>query len=1471
MYTEYNQKRAKTANFRLKNSEKQYHPAQTNNFRDIYINQSPTFYNQYRYKPEDEEEEEEYMHKFQYIHNKKKPAEYYNKNKEFQRTMKNLNIKPDYFLNEFNSIKDSVEREHEKTFLKKAVKTYTNQSPNKKGEQYYIINNVKKSEDFNNERKIMNYREYGHQSYEGYNKPQKFIRNGPLPQKKNFNTEINIARSQSYLEPVAQKICNIVIKAEPKKDKDKKLKSDKKTKKEGFTKNIQIEENVAQGSAIPYKKININNKKDSKPKLSLEENIYEDNNENINNNLKKEKDMNNDKNINNEKEILRNKAKENNKEKDIRDIRGHKEEIDDEDEQVEGNIQGIENEEEIEDGQEQIEDEQIDQEEIEQLEDEDEDNNNKKDQYENDEENNGINKEEIEELEEEEQHQIQLSNNIKDKQIYYKLQKENEINLIGIKANKPIMKIEKFSYFKKGNNIIQKHKKNYSRLRIIRDNKIQIKGIKKNNNSIFVINKESKVELLKKENKPNIEIERVQSIQQYSRIKPKNIYKKRQIFKITKNRDNNVNIISENRSKEHILEMQKVQNFEQPRNKKRKPIIKNKNLKFKISKIKDANFILEKIEEKLFIMENVQSHEQIQNKKAKNKIKNKYIKFKINKIKDANFMLEKIEPVTELKIENAEIFEQVQNKKIKNKKKNVNIKFKISKIKDANFMLEKIEEEPELKIDNAGVYQQIQNKKKPNTKKNNLNKIKISKIKDANFIIEKIEEEPELQIENVHNHEQIQNKPSKKKVKNKFIKFKICKIKDGNFEIISIPDLSIIKEKTIELQKKYNKKIYKKSNYKKYKQSKRSIYQYLPLQIINDAIISPKDSRFILKGKPKKFQPKIRNIVKKEITYFYKSPLPQKKPELSIGGTINNTINPTKPKANDNIIVRSRKMSSSSTSNPNNKGNIYNIHVNKQSNISDTKEKEKENDNSYKTTIIVSSNLVSRPKNENEPKAKKVEPYQSIRRKYAGSKSNQNIFININDNNKNNDDISNNNDDNNSISNNNKNTNSRYNIRSKVYPQSSNNSSREKNIKTESSTNVTKKNKIIDIISPIRDKKENIEKNKNQNDKDNKQSGKYFATSRYVKKDEKENNDTKNKTYISIKTDSNINYSNKNEIPRTPINSHSNNNTYNRLKNKSHTITIVSDKQEAKNMGRTYISSNKLSQRNQSNEIKLEDKNNSNVGRIYISTTNSRKKDENNNNSSNNANTLYISTNLKKESDKKEIINTNVFYSSFTKKKSVPKQFIDNNKMFISSRGASNSKKNSENQNETKTSLNINRIVVNSSTNSPLSSKAKEKEQVKEKIVVISNDEQNKKIQIFENMENKDNEKEKENKVDNNNNEEVIDISVKKEEKDDKKDEIPVEENKKEIENKNIEAENKIEDKNSTEKYNFEEKYELSDITKSYLNNYMSGNRPELSDFSKQFLSQNYVSDSTSRPELSNITRAYLISQSPISENEDEK
>ena len=53
----------------------------------------------------------------------------------------------------------------------------------------------------------------------------------------------------------------------------------------------------------------------------------------------------------------------------------------------------------------------------------------------------------------------------------------------------------------------------------------------------------------------------------------------------------------------------------------------------------------------------------------------------------------------------------------------------------------------------------------------------------------------------------------------------------------------------------------------------------------------------------------------------------------------------------------------------------------------------------------------------------------------------------------------------------------------------------------------------------------------------------------------------------------------------------------------------------------------------------------------------------------------------------------------------------------------------------------------------------------------------------------------------------------------------------------------------------------LSEYTKAYLNSYMTASRPELSDFSKQFLNTEVTNNFTTRPELSNITRAYLFSQ----------
>ena len=69
MLNDYNQKRAKTTNFHINNPKNQYQNSQTNNFRDIYINQSPIYYNQYRYE---QEEPHSYIEQIQYIQNQKK-------------------------------------------------------------------------------------------------------------------------------------------------------------------------------------------------------------------------------------------------------------------------------------------------------------------------------------------------------------------------------------------------------------------------------------------------------------------------------------------------------------------------------------------------------------------------------------------------------------------------------------------------------------------------------------------------------------------------------------------------------------------------------------------------------------------------------------------------------------------------------------------------------------------------------------------------------------------------------------------------------------------------------------------------------------------------------------------------------------------------------------------------------------------------------------------------------------------------------------------------------------------------------------------------------------------------------------------------------------------------------------------------------------------------------------------------------
>ena len=1486
MLNENSENRAKTTNSHIRHNSKSYQVPQSNNFRDIYINHSPTYYNkQYRYE---QEKKNPYQKQFQYLQRQKGPEDYYIEEDNLEKTMK-LKLKPDYFFNEFNSMNKSMEKAN--NYVERSVNTFTNKSPSKLGEKYYIINNKNKNES-QNDRQILTYKEYGHQSYKGERIPQKFYRNGPLYQTSNYNSNIKIETENSG-QPVAQKICNITIKGGIKKERGKKFKSGKKKHKRNYMENLVFEGNVPQANAntnaIPDKNINFNISA-TKSKLSSssanyndDENYEESENEEIENEEIEEKEeeipnteerklieMTN-KQKTNKKRLFQKDGEENNEEYEEEDdenlrngeainkerdtlgeeqeIEGEGEgegegyndndeeiEVEEEGEQDEGTEQddnkiterGEKQEIEIEEGTDQNEDEQIEQvEQIEQLEDDDDENNEQ--MNENDVIRNRIKvtKGDIEELEDEEQQINELTNNtIKENE--NENRKDDDLNLQ--KENENEIKLEGKE------NIFINDKNNNSNNKKLNNTEIKIQKKPMH----LVINEESKIELLKNQ--------KFGQANSNNNSNNKNKIYKKQIFNnIIKNKENNNNIINEEEKKrDSLYQMQKIQNFVQPRDRIRK--IKNQNQ---------------------------------------------------------------------------------------------SIKYKIIKYKDSNFMLEKIYEEPELIIENVLFYEQYPNKKPKNRKKN------------------------------------------------RFTKIKIVKNKDGVLELLGNSVLSICNENNFFIPKIYNKRAYKKFNYNKFKQSKKMIYQYKPIEVINDAIISPKESRFMIKGKPKKMNKKGRNIIKREIIYFYKSPISQNN-KLSIGGNISNAIySSTSNSINSNLninnelrnqsrflnknIIYNRKMQSESNANntyntnnnannntnnnsninKNSKPNLFNVYVSKRSNIAEKKEEKKEEykrsnvaekkeekkeeykrrekNRTYKTTTIVSSNL---EKNENETEPVKQE-YISIRRKYTNSRSNKNILVEQPENKKVN----------------------RFFRRSPgLHPPSSNDCSKDKEINTESNNNkilrytVGKtKTSITNFMSPKRNEDINSSENKNDNNKviigrNNIIISKYEQYNKNQIIQSENSNIGKIRPYFSNK--------NKNEAPKTPLtkenndnnNNYYNNNNrsyYNNYRNKSHTITIFSNKQESNNVGRTYISSNKNLKRNSSNEKEKNENqnnnNNTNIERIYVSTTYNFKKTNNNHQIENQKlgtniiNSLYTSKNLKKEknedkidkadkkekkdnidkieiktenknkNDNKELSNNSVFYSSFTTKKHEPKHF-NNNQIFISSKSTTSNIKNlkdkendkdkekgenKENDNKNEIKININRILANSSDNSPsliksvdsLSPKpdANNMNKIFNNNTFFSSNIETKNKNIFEKEKNIENEKIIDN-INDNNEKDLIKTTPNKEiKKEDKNDEIrektPEKNNNDNISNF-ISNDNEVKNEeniNIFDKFNYGNNSQLSDFSKNYLNNYMSTSRPELSDFSKQFLTSNYTSNLTNRPELSNITRAYLISRSPVIENDDNK
>ena len=729
------QKRANTSNYIKVNTNNYQKPQR---FRDIYINQSPTFYNQIRY---DIDNNIPNMNQVQYVYKQRRPFEYYsndNRYDSFNNSLKNKKPKNNYFFN------------NEGSYARKAINTMISPNPRRVNKVYYFENDRTKNNSQDNKKIITFNKPFDNYSYNEIKRKNKLYIENPMINSEKYERKIKLEKNKNLVNTIAQKICNIVITGEGKKDKNKKNKEKNKSKKSSENKNNHKNIDI---NKVPPKKLNLNK---------------------INNNIEKDNQEQNEENeIENEnEEIEEREVTYHNENEKYFGRKSSNEEYEEEDNNNNSNEYYNEIEKDKEDiskeKDEQSEEELNEPEDQEQVEEEDENNVNE-------------NKDDNEEVEEDEQIQKRNNNNTNKvkKNIFYKLQKETEIELNGIEQQI-----------------------NKNELNIIKDDNIEIKGKKKPHSQIYEINAESNIELISPRHKPLIEIE-------------------------------------------------KVQNYEQPRDYQRRS---NKKKNFRITKDinSDINIIHKKIEEPIFQIEKIQNFNQERNKERRSdKKRNKMKKYKITKLTEGNLFIEKTEPIQPL--------------------------FEINKIHEFT-LLNKKDKKSEI-----------------NGIKINMNKFIIENIEDANFILEKIqtEKKDEIQIQKAEDFFQKRNK-EKKVINNKKRKYrlKISKQNDCNVEIIVKPSIDISKIENIEIKSKYPPKKKKVSNYKKLKKSKQDIYQYKSPEIKSNEIYIPKDTRFIFKGKPKKTSIKRRNSIKKEVVYTYKSPIIQKKSELSIGGNITNTIKP---------------------------------------------------------------------------------------------------------------------------------------------------------------------------------------------------------------------------------------------------------------------------------------------------------------------------------------------------------------------------------------------------------------------------------------------------------------------------------------------------------------------------------------------------------------------------------------------------
>ena len=233
--------------------------------------------------------------------------------------------------------------------------------------------------------------------------------------------------------------------------------------------------------------------------------------------------------------------------------------------------------------------------------------------------------------------------------------------------------------------------------------------------------------------------------------------------------------------------------------------------------------------------------------------------------------------------------------------------------------------------------------------------------------MEKIVLEPVIEIQKVNDYFQKRSKERKVQTKKRKYTLKIVKQKDCNIEIIQNPSITINKQENIEIKSKYpNNK--KKTDYKKLKKSIRNTYQYQGMRTKPNEIFIPRETRFAFKGKPKRPVKRARNIVKKEIIYFYKSPINKKKSELYIGGNIQNIINPI-----TKIDLDDKKLK---TLSPNNSFNIKSLNESRHI-IGVSPEKDETfkeyNSNTYPTNVNKNESKINQKLNQEKEKEKEEE------------------------------------------------------------------------------------------------------------------------------------------------------------------------------------------------------------------------------------------------------------------------------------------------------------------------------------------------------------------------------------------------------------------------------------------------------------------------------------------------------------------